>query len=59
MADYQTLIGKISGDLFDKIFQPLLANRWKQILEFSLKVRILSNLPKPMVFELSKYFYEV
>ena len=41
MVDENTLLGKISDELFFQYFQPTVEERWRKFMEFLRKVEIL------------------
>jgi hypothetical protein len=55
MVDEGTLLGRVSEDLFMRVFMPALEQRWKTLSEFFRKVDIFASLPAPFFLELARY----
>lgn len=55
MVDENTLLGKISDDLFHKVFIPKLLERERALVNFLKKVAIFTGLPNSFFLELAQF----
>lgn len=55
MVDENTLLGKISDDLFHKVFVPKLLERERALVNFLKKVAIFTGLPNSFFLELAQF----
>jgi hypothetical protein len=58
MVDENTLIGKISDELFFRLFQVKILERQKGIVAFLKRIDIFSGLPNPFFLEFTKFISE-
>lgn len=58
MVDENTLLGKISDDLFHKAFVPKLVERERNLVNFFKKVAIFNGLPTSFFVEVAKFIEE-
>jgi len=59
MADEQALLGKISEELFIKLFLPKIQERQKLQIQFLKKIEIFEGLPNNFYLEFSKFLIDV
>ena len=58
MVDENTLLAKVSDELFNKIFMPKILERQKQLTSFIRQLPIFTGLPNLFFEELSKFLVE-
>lgn len=55
MVDENTLIGKVSEELFFKLLQPRILERQKHLVTFLKKISIFNGLPHSFFMEFTKF----
>ena len=59
MVDQGTLIGKIEGEVYNRVFFPLIEERSRKISIFLREIEMFNYLPHLLMHELSRYMSEI